>query len=99
MKVSSDVGADSVRLKVAGELDALSVADLLPVLDALLVQPQRRWILDLSQLRIIDSSGVVAIIRAFRRLRDRGGSMSVEGANEQPLCVLRLVRLDRVFGS
>jgi anti-anti-sigma factor len=98
MRVSSSVDGDTVRIKVTGELDALSVVELVPTLDTLLAQPQQRWVFDLGELRIIDGSGVGAIIYAFRKLRQRGGSMTLEGAKDQPLSVLRLMRLDQVLG-
>jgi anti-sigma B factor antagonist len=97
MNISTSVDGDIVTLQVAGELDILSVGQVFPVLDQLLRGPQRRWRLDLSQLRMLDSSGVGAIIYAFRKLRERHGVMTIDGATDQPLSVLRLMRLDKVI--
>jgi len=97
MDVAATVDTDTVRLRVAGELDVLSVAHVVPVIEDLLRGPQARWIIDLSHLRIIDSSGVGLIIYTFRKLRDRGGELAIEGANAQPLSILRLMRLDQVL--
>jgi stage II sporulation protein AA (anti-sigma F factor antagonist) len=97
MEVSTRVDAETATIRVAGELDVLSVDRLVPVLDALLHGTQRRWILDFSGLRIIDGRGVGAINYGFRRLRESRGVMTIEGATAQPLSMLRLVRLDRVL--
>lgn len=99
MNVSTVVESDSVQVQVAGELDALTVSDLVPVLDRLLQSGQLTWRIDLSGLRMIDSSGVVALTRLHRKVRERGGEMSVDGATEQPLEVLRLLHLDRIMQS
>jgi anti-sigma B factor antagonist len=97
MNVSTTIEGETAKIRVAGELDALSVARFVPVLDGLLQGLQRRWIINLSELRMIDSSGVGAIIYGFRKVRERGGTMTIEGATDQPLSILRLMRLDRVL--
>ena len=96
MKVWAIVDRDSVQVRVAGELDALSVSDFVPLIDHLLQGTQRNWTVDLGDLRLLDSSGVVALVRTSRRLREQGGEMILSGATAQPLEVLRLLRLDRL---
>jgi stage II sporulation protein AA (anti-sigma F factor antagonist) len=96
MKVWTIVDGDSVQLRVSGELDALSVSDFVPHVDQLLQGTQRNWTVDLRDLRLLDSSGVVALVRTSRRLRELGGEMILSGATAQPLEVLRLLRLDRL---
>ena len=46
---------------------------------------------------LIDSSGVAALVSLFKKLRSRGGEMSLRGARDQPLAILKLLRLDRVL--
>jgi anti-anti-sigma factor len=97
VNVSTTREGNTVRIRVAGELDALTVDGLRPVLDALLEDSPGSWVLDLSELSMIDSRGVGAIIYAFKKLRARGGTLTIEGAVAQPLAILRLMRLDTVF--
>jgi anti-sigma B factor antagonist len=52
---------------------------------------------DLEKLRLIDSSGVGAIISLYKRIRAQGGEVAVKNAKDQPLAIFRLLRLDRVF--
>jgi anti-anti-sigma factor len=96
MRVSADSLDESTTIRIAGELDALSVTELMPVLDGL-VRSSRRVVIDLSELRTIDSAGVKSLIRADRSLRALGGALEIDGAGAQPLAMFRLVKLDRML--
>ena len=52
---------------------------------------------DLSALRLIDSSGVGVLVSLFKRIRASGGEVRLEGLRDQPLAIFKLLRLDRVF--
>jgi anti-sigma B factor antagonist len=65
--------------------------------DALVAERRRSIKLDLSSLRLIDSSGVGLIVSLFRRLQPAGGRLEIIGLREQPRAIFRLLRLDRVF--
>lgn len=85
-------------LHVGGELDALTAPDLRPTLDDLAERPGRRVVVDLSTLRLIDSSGVGALVALYKRVRANGGSVQFVGVGGQPLAIFKLLRLDLVFG-
>jgi anti-sigma B factor antagonist len=85
-------------LSIGGELDALSVQDLRPVIDRIADDRPSKVLVDLSRLRLIDSSGVGAIVSLFKTVRAYDGSLAVVGVHDQPLAILQLLRLDRVFG-
>lgn len=86
------------RLEIVGALDALTAADIRPIFDKVVADRCRRVTLDASQLTMLDSSGVGAIVSLYKRLKADGGQFSLVGAKEQPLAVLKLLKLDRVFG-
>ncbi|HEY5283635.1 MAG TPA: STAS domain-containing protein [Polyangia bacterium] len=90
---------DASVLSIGGELDALSVLDLRPVIDRIGEDRPPRLLVDLSHLRLIDSSGVGAIVGLFKRVRAYEGFMAVVGVHDQPLAILRLLRLDRVLAT
>ena len=96
MRVSAHSLDQSTTVHIAGELDALSVTELLSVLDEV-VRSSRRVVMDLSQLRTIDSAGVKTLVRADRALRAQGGALEIDGACAQPLAIFRLVKLDRML--
>jgi len=54
---------------------------------------------DLSSLRLIDSSGVGVVVSLYKRCKAHGGQVRVEGLSNQPLTIFKLLRLDQVFGK
>jgi anti-sigma B factor antagonist len=97
MIFTTNIEGGTVTLNITGELDAVSVPDLRPVLDDLISKGHKKIVVDLSGLRLIDSSGVGAIVYLFRKLRAVGGTVSVRGAADQPLAILRLLKLDQIL--
>ncbi|HLK41037.1 MAG TPA: STAS domain-containing protein [Polyangiaceae bacterium] len=87
----------AVLLQLRGELDAISCPELRPVLDALALQQGSAVTVDLSELRLIDSSGVAALVSLYKRVRARGSAVRFVGVNAQPLAIFKLLRLDRAF--
>ena len=94
----SDNG-DETTLRIEGALDALSAADLRPVVDTLVNERRKLVVVDLSGLRLIDSSGIGVIVSLFKRMGAQGGVVRVTGLRDQPLAIFKLLRLDRVFTS
>jgi anti-anti-sigma factor len=94
---STNIDGGIVTLNITGELDAVSVPDLRPVLDDLISKGHKKIVIDLKGLRLIDSSGVGAIVYLFRRVRGFGGTVTVRGAADQPLAILRLLKLDQIL--
>ena len=88
---------DATTLRIRGELDALSASELRPLLDELVGDQRRNVIVDLSELRMVDSSGVGALVSLYKRVRAYGGSVSFQGVTAQPLVIFKLLRLDVVF--
>jgi anti-sigma B factor antagonist len=89
--------AGAIRLSIEGELDAVTVADLRVEIEKLLMRQLGRIEVDLSQLRMLDSSGVGALVSLYKQARARGGEVVVLGLRDQPLAIFRLLRLDRVM--
>jgi len=49
-------------------------------------------------LDLIDSSGVAALVKLYKGVRNMGGAMTISGARDQPLAIFKLLRMDKVFG-
>jgi anti-sigma B factor antagonist len=90
--------ATTVTLKIRGELDALTAPELRPTLDQLVLDQAQDVIVDLSEMRLVDSSGVGALVSLYKRVRSYGGRLSFAGVTAQPLVIFKLLRLDVVFG-
>ncbi len=84
-------------LKLGGQLDALSAPELMPTIDKIVSEKSKLIIVELSELELIDSSGVAAIVALYKRARAQGGKVQVTGARDQPLAIFKLLRMDKVF--
>jgi len=98
-RVIAQQGATVLELDVCYEsLDQTALLEFGGTLlsEASHAQPPQ-LILDLSQTSFIGSSFIELLIRAWKRLKDRGGSLSLCGV--QPFCaeVLKVTRLDTVW--
>ncbi len=97
MKSTIQRDTDVTTLRIEGELDALSAPILRPTIDTIIGDNPKLVVVDVSALRMIDSSGVGAIVSLYKRLRASGGSVRLDGLGGQPLAVFRVLKLDRVF--
>jgi len=84
-------------ITIEGTLDAVSVSDLRGELDRLVGARPQAVEVDLSQLRMIDSSGVGALVSLYKRVRAQGGSVVLKGVRDQPLAIFQLLQLDRLM--
>jgi anti-sigma B factor antagonist len=83
------------HLTIEGQLDAVSAADLRVELEKLVAARPKSVEVDLSRLRMIDSSGVGALVSLYKRVRAQGGSVVIKGIRDQPLAIFQLLKLDR----
>ena len=84
-------------LEIDGTLDAVTAPELRTVVDDLVNSNTMAVTLELSALRLIDSSGVGVIVSLFKRIKSNGGQVKIVGLRDQPRAIFRLLRLDRVF--
>jgi anti-sigma B factor antagonist len=97
MKHQRKDNGDETVLEIDGTLDAVTASDLRGVIDQLVDEKRKMVTLDLTNLRLIDSSGVGVIVSLFKRIRAGGGEVRIVGLRDQPRAIFRLLRLDRVF--
>jgi anti-sigma B factor antagonist len=90
--------AEKVVVTIQGEFDAKSAPSVRDQIDGIVEEKPRSVVVDLSALRLIDSTGVGAIVSLFKRTRAYGGEFQVVGVQGQPRSIFRILRLDRVFG-
>ena len=84
-------------ITIEGTLDAVSVSDVRGELDKLVATRPKAVEVDLSQLRMIDSSGVGALVSLYKRVRAKGGTVVLKGVRDQPLAIFQLLQLDRLM--
>lgn len=88
---------DEAILRIEGELDAVTAPELRTTIERIVGERPKKVTVDLSALRLIDSSGVGVLVSLYKRIRAGGGDVSIVGVTDQPRAIFRLLRLDAVF--
>jgi anti-sigma B factor antagonist len=94
---SSSLDSGTLRIVIEGELDAVTAGDVRQEVDRICGLRPKRVEVDLSKLRMVDSSGVGALVSLYKRVRAQEGEVVIMGLRDQPLAIFRLLRLDRVM--
>jgi anti-sigma B factor antagonist len=97
MEIAVDkIGSVAVAMVPVEELDASNSGefkrDIAPVLEA-----NSKLVLDLSQLRFVDSSGLGAMVSCLRQLTAKSGDLKLCGMSKQVRGLFELVRMHRIF--
>jgi anti-sigma B factor antagonist len=82
---------------LSGRLDARAAAEVRDTLHAVLRAGSGRVIVDLSELELLDVTGLGVLVGAHRRARLDGRDMVLRGAPVRIARLLRRVHLDRVI--
>lgn len=97
MKFERIDNGDETQIKIGGTLDALTAPELRPLIAEIVDEKRKQIVVELSELELIDSSGVAVIVSLYKRVRAAGGDVKVVGVRDQPLSIFKLLRMDRVF--
>ena len=89
---------DEMTLVVRGSLDINSAPALAEEIDKIVATRPSKVVVDLAPLDLIDSSGVAALVKLYKGVRNVDGTFQVSGARDQPLAIFKLLRMDKVFG-
>lgn len=94
--VSRAVG--TVVVTIQGELDAYTAPRLQSQLrDLINNQGNLTVVLDLATMTFIDSTGLAVLVEALKRIRSRGGELTLANPTRATLRVLEVSGLNRVF--
>jgi anti-sigma B factor antagonist len=95
-------GEPYTLMALVGEADVTNAAELRGVLEAEVAKQPQMLIIDLSELRFMDSSALHAILRANRTMDRQGGVLALAAPREPVARMLKLTAADRllpVYGS
>ncbi len=84
-------------LIVRGELDAYSAPALEDQVARMGAEDRQDVVLDLSETTFLDSSGLRAILTAYRRIGERGGKLALRHPSEPVLRLLEITGLTDHF--
>ncbi|MET8308774.1 STAS domain-containing protein [Micromonospora sp. NPDC005173] len=88
---------DVVCLRLAGELDLSTAAELAAAIDRLSDAGEHRVLLDLTDLAFCDSTGMAVFVRGDNRAAAEGGWLRLTGATGRVERVLRVTGLAEVL--
>ena len=97
MTVNQSSNGLATTLEIEGTLDALSAAELRPVIEALAAADRVHLTVELSHLDTIDASGVGAIVSIYKRVHAHRGEVRIQGLAGQPLQIFKLLKLDTLL--
>ena len=89
--------ANQTTLTIEGTLDAVTAPELRSVVDALVNEGRKDVTLNLSELRLVDSTGVGVIVTLFKRVRANGGTVQIVGLRDQPRAQLIAAPSDPIY--
>lgn len=103
LTISSTLHDSGRVLALDGEIDLATEARFQDaVTEALITQPSGRVVLDCTDLRFIDSSGLRVLIRAHKTAREQQAVLAIASPVQRVLQTLRITALDTripVFGT
>jgi anti-anti-sigma factor len=82
---------NEVKLTIRGSLDINSAPLLVEEVDRIAATTPFELEVDLSELNLIDSSGLAAVVKLGKAVLSNGGATVISGARGQPLKVFQLV--------
>jgi anti-sigma B factor antagonist len=97
MNIVADRRQGVMVLRVgASRIDAASAADFRDALAAVVAGGVNRFVIDLSGVDFIDSTGLGALVSALKGA-GRSGAVAVSGVKESVATLFKLTRMDKVF--
>lgn len=85
------------NLKVDGEIDVATAAELRKLLAIVYEKTPADIVLDMTGLCYIDSTGLGVLIGAYGRMQESGHRILIENPRENIAKLLRITSLDKIF--
>jgi anti-sigma B factor antagonist len=92
-----EAGADTHVVAVSGEIDLFTAPEFKQRTSAPIDAGRLNLVVDLTRTTFIDSSSLGVLIGAHRRLKLRGGALTVVCAEEALVKTFKITGLDGVF--
>jgi anti-sigma B factor antagonist len=84
-------------LQPTGVLDGTQTSQFRGELDDVVGTGAKLILIDLKDVTFMDSSGLAALVTAFKTVRSSGGKLCVCSVNQQIKMLFELTSMDRVF--
>ncbi len=84
-------------IKDSDRLNAVVAEDVKKELTAIASVKDVKMVLDLSNIKFIDSTGIGVLISALKTARQNNGSLALKEIQKDVMSLLKLMKLDKVF--
>jgi anti-sigma B factor antagonist len=100
IRLETQIRANShlVVIDVTGEIDLYTAPQFKRALSETIDDGHKNIVVNLKQVSYMDSSGFGTLLGATKRVRPEGGSVNLVGCNDAIHRMLRITRLNTVFG-
>ena len=86
-------------LDVTGEIDVYTAPRFKEAVNTIIASGQNHLIINMERVTYMDSSGFGTLLSATKRLRPEGGTVNLVKCNNPITRMLRITRLDTIFGT
>ncbi|MFQ5854658.1 MAG: STAS domain-containing protein [Anaerolineae bacterium] len=97
MEIKVERNGAVVVVAVTGDVDAATAPRLREQFDDLLGEGQHKFVIELSEVGFMDSSGLATLVQLFKRVRIGHGDVRLSGTQPEVQRIFELTRLHRVF--
>ena len=99
LETSTQEVGESKVLDVSGEIDVYTAPQFKEAVNQLINAGQVDLVINMANVTYMDSSGFGTLLSATKRLRPEGGSVNLVACNSAIDRMLRITRLNTVFGT
>lgn len=82
---------------IRGELDYATAPTLQRALKDIIAEGAQNLLLDFHEVTFLDSEGLKVLLQAYRELRNRGGSITVQGCSQFVAKTFEILGLESYF--
>lgn len=99
MNLTSFLQNKQLTIALAGEIDHHSAKEIMAIITAKIdAYVPRSCILDFSDVRFMDSSGIAVVIHSVRAMRELEGKLLLQNVPPQPMKVLQAAGIGKITG-
>ena len=86
-----------MKLTVSGRVDNEGISIFQESLDKALERSEEKAVLDLSALEFINSSGIGKLLIFYKKFKNTGREVVIDGINEDVFTLFKAIRLDKLI--
>ena len=95
--ITQESGSGYIKLTVQGRIDSINAVELEQMLQAVKCDDQTHIVLNMLMVEYLCSTGIRAILKAYKMVKAAGGKFGIEQPSECVKNVLGLVALDEML--